>query len=198
MFMTVTRCTTTSKESECRIISGTEFARKFSGDKSLFFAFRWRRHVHPIVKLVRWGKFIWYILGTTAQVTPWLRPWWWYSNWYCRMVLCLALYLIWKHINSESWIWIDIIMLKNCDNQFKLISSEIEPLNHIDQFKNKPLDLLVNSSNANHILYIAGYRPGQEFDSHEHDTYQSHDWVTFMYTLIRFIQINQHNYQQPW
>jgi len=31
----------------------------------------------------------WYILGNMAQVPPWLRPWWWYSNWYCTMVLYL-------------------------------------------------------------------------------------------------------------
>jgi len=45
---------------------------------------------------------------------------------------------------------------------------------------------------------IAGYRPAQEFGSSEHDTNQSHDWATFMNTLIRLIQINQHNYQQSW
>jgi len=38
----------------------------------------------------------------------------------------LALHLIWKHINSESWVYIDVIMLKNCDNQLNLVSSEIK------------------------------------------------------------------------
>jgi len=62
-----------------------------------------------------------------------------------------------------------------CDNQLNLVSSEIEPLNHIDQIKNKPQDVLVNTSSGNGVLYIAGYRPGQEFDSQERGTNQSHD-----------------------
>jgi len=45
-------------------------------------------------------------------------------------------------------------------------------------------------------LHIVGYRPEQKFDSQESDTNQSNDWATFMYTLTRWIQINQHNYQQ--
>jgi len=51
----------------------------------------------------------------------------------------------------------------------------LEPLNHIDQIKNKPQDLLVNTGSGNRVLYIVGYRPAQEFDSQEHDTNQSHD-----------------------
>jgi len=54
----------------------------------------------------------------------------------------------------------------------------------------------VNISSGNLVQYIAGYRPEQEFDSQEYDTNQSHDLATFMYTPIRLIQINQHNYQQ--
>jgi len=57
---------------------------------------------------------------------------------------------------------------------------------------------LVNTSSGNRVLYIAGYRPAQKFDSQEHDTNQSRDWAAFMYTLIRFIHINQHNCQQSW
>jgi len=45
------------------------------------------------------------------------------------------------------------------------------------------------------FLYIAGYRPGQEFHSQEDDTIQSNDWSTFMCTLIWLIQINEHSYQ---
>jgi len=33
----------------------------------------------------------------------------------------------------------------------------------IDQIKNKPQDLLVNTSSGNRVLFIAGYRPAQEF-----------------------------------
>jgi len=34
----------------------------------------------------------------------------------------------------------------------------------------------------------------QEFDSQQHDTNQSDDGATFMYTLIQLIQVNQRNY----
>jgi len=70
----------------------------------------------------------------------------------------------------------------------------------MDQIKSKPQDLLVNTSSGNRVLYIANYRPAQEFDSHDTDTNQSHDWATFMYidTLIQLIHINQHNDQQSW
>jgi len=45
----------------------------------------------------------------------------------------------------------------------------------MDQIKSKPQDLLVNTSSGNRVLYIANYRPAQEFDSHDTDTNQSHD-----------------------
>jgi len=32
-------------------------------------------------------------LGTMPQVSPWVRPWWWYDNWYCTVVLYPALHL---------------------------------------------------------------------------------------------------------
>jgi len=45
---------------------------------------------------------------------------------------------------------------------------------------------LVNISSDNHVLYIASYRPAQEFDSQEHDRNQSHDWATFMQRKMIF------------
>ena len=74
----------------------------------------------------------------------------------------------------------------------------LETRNHIDQIKNKPQDLLVNTSSGNRVLYFLGYRITQEFDSQEDDTNQSYDYEMFMYALIRLIQINQHSYQQSW
>jgi len=72
----------------------------------------------------------------------------------------------------------------------------LETRNHIDQIKNKPQDLLVNTSSGNRVLYFLGYRITQEFDSQEDDTNQSYDYEMLMYALIRLIQINQHSYQQ--
>jgi len=83
----------------------------------------------------------------------------------------------------------DIIMLKNCDNQLNLISFEIKctdtkkhkiltrntKQHTVDQIKNKPQDIWINTSNGNRVLCIAGYRTTQEFDSQEHATNQSHD-----------------------
>jgi len=80
----------------------------------------------------------------------------------------------------------------------KSIRFSLEPLSNIDRTKNKTQDLLLNTSSGNRVMHIAGYRPAQEFDSKEHDTNQSHEWATFMCTLIRLSQINQHNYQQSW
>ena len=52
----------------------------------------------------------------------------------------------------------------------------------------KTQDLLLNTSSGNCVLYSAGYRPAQEFESPEYDKNQ---W--FMYTLIWLIQITQHS-----
>jgi len=56
---------------------GTEFARRFCGDKPLLFAFRWRHHVHstpvrPLCNICKMGVKLWkwYIFGPMAQVPP--------------------------------------------------------------------------------------------------------------------------------
>jgi len=71
----------------------------------------------------------------------------------------------------------------------------LEPLNHIDQSKNKPQDLLVNTSNPNRVLYIVGCDQCRN-STHRNMTRISQRISVFVYTLIRLIKINQHNYQQ--
>jgi len=67
-------------------------------------------------------------------------------------------------------------MLKNWDNQIELGQFRKNfTANYTDQIKNKPQDLLVNTSSGNCVVYIAGCGPSQEFDSQKHDADQPHD-----------------------